>query len=209
MRIIVIGSHLRKPLIVPFLEDSKISFTFIDNKDYKLPVDWKTLKYKHYHSNTVQCFDHNYSLWQALKIAAKSEEYPIFVFQDDANPIHKNWYKIVESFIPLCSKHDIVSFHARSCYLKYADHWFGAIDENEWTSLGNVNGFRVLKPNNKCTACGSGMAMMLSKSGCEKILAHEYDGMPDDAWTLTTDMVLVHPSLFLHNRSQQSLIERK
>jgi hypothetical protein len=111
--------------------------------------------------------------------------------------------------------YDIISFHARDNRLRCADHELGVINQSGWETVGYHNGFRLLKPSVRelePRGCGIGMAFLISEKGAEQLLSVNFEKMQlaDDCYiTWRTNCILVYPSIFLHDRSQGSLLESK
>lgn len=191
IEIVVVASHKRKALILPYLTD--LPYKIYWDVEPELPEGFapadNMIGIVRNQLGAYRCFRGHQ---EALRMS--TADY-VLLLEDDAIPDISDWFKEIQQAIPLLEKYSVVSFHGR----QHDPILFGEV--KDWP--------KYIEPNTRLPIWMVGtLAYMMKKEFIPDFLKNEYYGKP---WDLLLyqhrSFCCLKESIFIHDRSQGSLID--
>jgi hypothetical protein len=129
----------------------------------------------------------------------------VLVLEDDAVPNRADWLDVVGAAMPLLSRFEVVSLHAREA--RAIDETIACGDHSFHTLLPTTR--RRLLRSVRMRWCQGALAYLISRSAADRLVARPWDGLPvDHCLPNEFRFCVIGASPFDHDRRQGSLLER-
>jgi len=203
MRIVVITTHHRQPLIVPHLSDYR--HTILTNPDDPAPDPQPLDRLSPNPLGAFRCFRGH------QRAVAMLQEQPGLIIEDDAIPTDDEWPEVVEiAASSLLPTYDVVSLHCRVDNMP-ATHIDPTPHVQTVRKIDGLGIVATLKDYDRTIWNGerfvmkwgfASLAYLISPSAQQKLLRMKWDGMPVDLILCNRfSFCAVFPSPFRHGHA--------
>lgn len=194
--IVIVTCPHKKVITTDFLDKEELHYKVSVTPDVDVNHEFINKDFLKYNQNLTGAYRCHYGHKQAISFA--DFDNTTLVFEDDAVPILNNWWDIANDISYLTKEFDIVFLHLRQALILES---FTYNDKYEITT-------KIAERNGVQWGLGT-LAYLIGPLGKEKILNHNYNGLPLDL--LYTNQFnycwLSSHDLFAHERLYGSIVE--